>query len=429
MRRCMAWFLCVVMVAFTLPLTPIQAATPLELNFWGGWTGPDGDIMRAIVQQYNGRHPNVHVTLTTLQWTPLFDKFLTAMRAGQGPDLMAMHPQDTAQFIETGLLEPLSAFGRAIDVKSGDFDRNAWGYAFYKGAQYALPLDFHMHGLYYNVDMFRKVGLDPAQPPTTGEALIAAARRLTIDAAGRTPGDAGFDAKNVKQYGLAFPNNHHAFYIWFALLHQQGDTFLGGDNRVSFDDAKGIAAWKWEEDLIFKHGVVPVGESNPAQDFLTGRTAMLIDGPWQMPAMDKQQGLNWATAPFPRVFGKMAVWGSGHILTVPKQANRERQLAAIDLAQWIISNSDFWAASGNIPVYQLATNSERFSRLKGRGPFLSMLPNEVILPNIVRSAQVFSAASPSPIILAAQAATLRNEDPATIVRDLRQRVNSLLAAP
>jgi hypothetical protein len=32
-------------------------------------------------------------------------------------------------------------------------------------------------------------------------------------------------------------------------------------------------------------------------------------------------------------------------------------------------------------------------------------------------------------VQAAQAATLRNEDPATIVRTLRQRIDSVLAAP
>ncbi len=423
-------FLCMLWLAAAAFLVPqVRAAAPMEIAFWGGWTGPDGDVMRAMVDQYNARHPNVHVTLTTLQWTPLFDKFLTSMRAGEGPDLMAMHPQDTAQFIGAGLLEPLDAFGKAVEVGASDFDKNAWGYSSVMGAQYALPLDFHMHGVYYNVDLFRQAGLDSDRPPTTGDEFIATARKLTVDAAGRHPGDTGFDAKNIKQYGLSFPNNHHAFYIWFALMSQQGAGFSISGSQVTFDDTQGIAAWKWEEDLIFKHQVVPVGQSNPAQDFLTGRTAMLIDGPWQMPAMQRQQGLNWATAPFPRVFDKLAVWGSGHILTIPKQRDRARQLAALDLGQWIVKNSDFWATSGNIPVFRLASETDRFRRLKGRAAFVSMLPYEVILPNIVKSAQVFSAAAPSPIVLAAQAATLRNEDPAAIVRQLRQRIDSVLVTP
>jgi multiple sugar transport system substrate-binding protein len=417
------------MITAVLVVSQARAAAPMELNFWGGWTGPDGDVMRAMVDQYNARHPAVHFTLTTLQWTPLFDKFLTAMRAGEGPDLMAMHPQDTAQFVDAGLLEPLNGFGSALELKANDFGKNAWGYSSYKDAQYAVPLDFHMHGVYYNVDLFRQAGLDPSKPPVTGDAFVAAARRLTIDAAGRHPGDAGFDAKTIKQYGASMPNNHHAFYIWFALLFQQGGGFSIGGPQVKFDDAQGIAAWKWEEDLIFKYQTVPVGQGNPAQDFLTGRTAMLVDGPWQIPAMEKQQGLNWATAPFPKVFDKLAVWGSGHILTVPKQRDRARQLAALDLAQWIVRNSDFWATSGNIPVYRLASETDRFRRLKGRDAFVSMLPSEVMLPNIVRSAQVFSAAAPSPIVQAAQAATLRNEDPSSIIRTLRQRIDALLAAP
>src|SRR3989442_15810400 len=123
MRKVIGFVLCLVLGV--LLATQVHAAAPMELAFWGGWTGPDGDVMRAMVHQYNARNPDVHVTLTTLQWTPLFDKFLTSMRAGEGPDLMAMHPHDTAQFIDGCLLEHLNSFGAIVQDMAVYFDTHA----------------------------------------------------------------------------------------------------------------------------------------------------------------------------------------------------------------------------------------------------------------------------------------------------------------
>lgn len=65
----------------------------VTLEFWGGWTGPDGDIMDGLVQQFNAEHPNIQVTLTRQQWSPLYDAFVVASASDEAPDILAMHPQ------------------------------------------------------------------------------------------------------------------------------------------------------------------------------------------------------------------------------------------------------------------------------------------------------------------------------------------------
>ena len=32
---------------------------PVTLEFWGGWTGPDGAIMQGLVDQWNAENPDV----------------------------------------------------------------------------------------------------------------------------------------------------------------------------------------------------------------------------------------------------------------------------------------------------------------------------------------------------------------------------------
>jgi len=432
MRRTWVLILCVALsIVVAAPAAiPVRAAAPTDLVFWGGWTGPDGDVMRGLVDQFNKEHPEFKVTLTTLQWTPLFDKFLTSVRAGQVPDLLAMHPQDIAQFSTLGLLEPVGEMVKRAGFKGSDFMDVAWKGTFYQGTQYAIPIDMHMHGVYVNLDLWAQAGLDSNRLPTTGTEFVAATKRLTVDAAGRHPDDAGFDPKAIKQYGLAMPNNHHGFYMWYALISQQGDPFLTADgSRAIFSDAKSNAAWQWLQDLVFKDHVVPVGETNPYQDFVTKRTAMLIDGPWQIAGLEKVPGLRWTTTTFPRVFNAPAAWGSGHLFTIPKQSSRARQEAAMTLAAWLVRHSQQWALSGNVPALLSVRSSAFFRGLKGRRGFVAEQPYEVILPDIKNSAQVFSAAAPSAIVVSAQAVLIKGDQVSRVTQDLRARLNAMLATP
>jgi len=424
--------LCVLLAALvTAPaLPPARAAAPMELAFWGGWTGPDGDVMHQMVDEFNKEHPDIRVTLTTLQWTPLFDKLLTAVRAGQPPDLMGMHSQDIAQFSSLGILEPMGAMITAAGFKASDFMDVAWKGTFSQNTQYAIPLDMHMHGVYVNLDMWKAAGLAAGKLPTTGDDFVAAAKKLTVDGAGRHPDDPGFDPRTIKQYGVGMMNNHHGFYMWYALLAQQGDPFVSPDfSRTTFSDAKANAAWQWLQDLVFKYHVVPVGETNPYQDFVTKHVAMLIDGPWEIPGLNKVSGLHWDTTTFPRVFTAPAAWGSGHLLTIPKQADKAREQAAQTLATWIVRHSQEWGMSGNLPAFLPARTSAAFRALPGRRGFLEEQPYEIMLPDVKPSAQLYSAAAPSPIVVAAQAVLVRDQPVAGVTQELRSRLNAILAAP
>jgi multiple sugar transport system substrate-binding protein len=218
--------------------------------------------------------------------------------------------------------------------------------------------------------------------------------------------------------------------MFYALLAQQGDPFLAPDfSRTAFSDAKANAAWQWLQDLVFKDHVVPVGETSPYQDFVTKRVAMLIDGPWEIAGLQKVAGLNWTTTTFPRVFAAPAAWGSGHLLTIPKQANKAREQAAMTLATWIVRHSQDWALSGNLPALLSVRTSAAFRALPGRRGFVESQAFEVMLPDVRPSAQLYSAAAPSPIVVAAQAVLVRNQPVAQVTQQLRNQINGILSAP
>jgi multiple sugar transport system substrate-binding protein len=402
---------------------------PVTIDFWGGWTGPDRGVMEQLVQRYQAETPGVRIELFTVQWTPLFDRFLTSFRAGQAPDILAMHPQDIASFAALNLLEPLGADVAAAGLTAADFVNTGWDGTFWGGQQYAFPLDLHMHAVYINADMFRAAGLDPARPPRTGEEFVRTAIRLTVDENGRNPDHPQFNAARVRQYGLGLASNHHGFYYFYALLAQQGQSFLNAaGNRTGFDRAAGERAWQFIRDLVYRHRVVPEGQTNQFQDWLTARVAMAVDGPWQLPAAASAT-FSWTTGPFPQIFERPAVWGSGHILTLPRRNVPAKREAALKFAAWLVRNSSAWAGSGNLPSLIAATRTESFNRLPGRPAFVESLPSTVFLPNIPKTLQVFSAAGPSPIVVASQSIILRDAPISQVLDQLIRDVDRLLAQP
>ncbi len=428
MRKLLVFSLLVVML-FSVSLATAQSTA---IEFWGGWTGPDAETMQGLVDEWNAANPDLQVNLTMQQWSPLFDTFITSAAAGDSPDILAMHPQEMAQFIDLGLILPLDDIIAGSDVlKVENFSENAWNLNKYEGVQYAIPLDLHMHGIFYNVDMFEAAGIDTL--PVTGAEFVEAARMLTLDANGKHPGDDGFDAANVVQYGTSMHTNHHAFFQWWALYNQLDGQFLSEDGmQCAWDLDKATQAWQWLQDLVYTHGVAPQGQTDYPADFLSGRTAMLIDGPWRMPQLEQaqaDQGFNWGVIEYPVVFDQPAVWGSGHNFTLPTNADPAKQADALRFLEWLVSNSQGWAVSGQLPVFNSVSESEAFLELPGRSSFVEMLPYEVILPGIVKYNEIFASNAPTPMMVLAQDIMLNDAEVRPAVETACNEITAILSIP
>ncbi|MGQ9889130.1 MAG: ABC transporter substrate-binding protein [Aggregatilineales bacterium] len=421
--RALAASLLIAMLAFGLASV---AQGPTVIEFWGGWTGPDAEVMRSIVERFNAEQSDIEVKLTMQQWSPLFDAFLVDASAGKSPDILAMHPQELAQFVVLGLILPVEDIIAGSNITPDLFSPNAWEINRVGDNIYAIPLDLHMHGLYYNVDAFEAAGIEA--PPTNGEELLEIGRLLTVDANGNHPGDTGFDANNVVQYAINMHTNHHAFFQWWALYNQLGGQLFSEDNKLcAIDVDKATTAWQWLQDLVYVHGIAPQGQTDYAGDFKAGRTAMLIDGPWQMSDFINVEGLNWATAEYPQIFDEPATWGSGHNFTFPALADPAKRGAVLTFLEWMIEHSDLWAVSGQIPTAVSVFDS--VSELPGREPFIKMLAYQKVFPKTDRYNAIFASNAPTPMMVMAQRIMLDRADIRTEVETACAEITSILSMP
>jgi multiple sugar transport system substrate-binding protein len=423
--------LILVLVALLTGFGLTSAQDVVTLEFWGGWTGPDGAIMQQLVDKYNEENPGVQVTLTVQAWSPLFDAFIAAASAGESPDIMAMHPQETAMFVDLGLIEPIDAIVAESEVFQQDaYIQKAWDLQFYEDQMWAFPYDLGIHGMYYNVDLFEAAGVEP---PTNAEEFLAVANVLTVDANGNHPGDEGFDPANIVQYAINMQTNHHGYYQWYSLYNQLGGQLISDDGMsCAMDIDKATQAWQWLQDLIYVHYAAPQGQTDYARDFLSGRTAMLIDGPWQIPAMQAahaESGFNWGTAAYPTIFDQPAVWGSGHNFTLPTLADPEKRDEALAFIEWLAMNSFDWMPSGQLPIRNDLIESAEFAELEGRTSFVEMLPYQALLPNIPKFSPVFASNAPTPTMVMGQRILLEQADVRSTVQAACDEITAILSIP
>lgn len=393
----------------------------VTINYYGGWTGADLEKMTALVKSFNDSQTAVKVNFTSQQWSQMFTKFLADYQAGATPDVVAMHTFEMGQFVKMGVLDGDAV--KNMGLKDSDYIKTAWDGTIYDGTQYGVPIDVNMHALYYNKDLFKKAGITKA--PATKDELIAAAQKLTVDANGKTAADSGFDAKNIKQYGFGFLQNHHTFYQSYALMNQMGyNPFTTDMTKLSLDATKVAPAFQFIEDLIYKYKVTPVGEKSPIDDFKAGTVAMVIDGNWQLSGVSSVK-FDWDTAEYPKIFDQKAVWGASELLAIPKNKDAAKQKAAATFIKWLSDNSAQWALSGQIPANLAAQKAA--TKLKGIDAYNAELDYVKFLPAHPKAVKIFSSAAPSPILTAAQSATLNNKNADEITKQLETDINKVLA--
>lgn len=165
--------------------------------------------------------------------------------------------------------------------------------------------------LLYNADLLEQAGIPPSRveglswdPSAPDDELREVARLLTLDAKGRHPGDAGFDARRVSQYGFGAANDLNAVLLQF--LAGNGAAWQRGDEFVFADD-RGIAAVRYLVELIGVEQVAPpAADTNPPaggdflrDQFLQGRIALFPTGAYHLAAVDELADFDWGIAPFP----------------------------------------------------------------------------------------------------------------------------------
>ncbi|HET6740793.1 MAG TPA: ABC transporter substrate-binding protein [Kribbella sp.] len=300
----------------------------------GGQSSTSGDSVKSLtILDYYNNDPDkslvqkgldtcasqlgITIQRETVPGDTLIQKVLQQASSKTLPDVLMLDNPDVQQIAATGALAPLNDMGLNADgVIKGMVDATS-----YQGKLYGLAPVTNTIALFYNKDMLAEAGV---QPPKTWDELKAAAKKLT------KPG----------RYGMAFNANATYEGSWQFLPAMWTN---GGDETdlTSPQVAEALQLWT---DLV-KSGsasksVINWTQGDVNDQFIAGKAAMMVNGPWQIPALNKNPKIKWDVVQFPvNKVGQTPVAPlGGEAWTVPLNKDQAKQQKAADYVKCL--NSD-----------------------------------------------------------------------------------------
>jgi multiple sugar transport system substrate-binding protein len=325
----------------------------VTLTFWNGLTGPDGKILEALVGEFQQKYPNIKIEQQQIPWTDLYAKMLTAIPAGEGPDMALMHTYEIPRFADGKHITEITPDEiSAQKLDASDFYDVAWKGGDHKSKRWSLPQDVPTMGMYLNNALFKKAGLmdgDTPRAPKTMEEFIATTKALT-------KGD---------EYGLAWAQGN-VRWQWQMMLWQNGGDLFNDKEEPTLDTPEAIEVMQFHQDIFKKHAISPGGITNIVDSYRTGKFGIMIQGGWNIPALVDAK-IEYTMAPMPTWFKKNVVWASSHqfVLPTPKSVDENKRKAALAYYTWFSQNALKWSVqAGHVAARKSVVKSPEFQALK-----------------------------------------------------------------
>jgi len=337
--------------------TPIVSSfgegAAVQLSFWNGLTGSDGETLNAMLAEFSAANPNIGVTTEIIPWNTLYAKLQAAFVAGSPPDMFLLHASEVPQFASYGVLMDLGGWYTSGGgwLPDEDLAESTLNGMKYDGVTYGIPLDNHGRGLWINSDMFTAAGLDPnAEPPTTYEGWVELFQQLTLDGNGNNAASPDFDPENVVQWGYGVGEWPRVNFL--SVLAQHGGSLVSEDgSTITVNSEAGILALQQTYDLVYKYHVSPPPAGfDTWQSFAGGTLAVVPTGTWFRNFAASSADFNWQAWPQVQWGPNPGTWFGAHTFMLPVGLEGEKLQAVQTLIQWVSENQVAWAASGQVPA-------------------------------------------------------------------------------
>lgn len=303
---------------------------------------PHYDAMGKILADFT-KETGIKVEVDKLAIGRLKEKQLLEMAKPQGDyDLACYIVMWKTEYVAKNLIQPLDPFFANAALADPNYDikdivpiylenlglvGGPKGYLAGPGAKlYGLPYGAETSVLAYRKDIFAKHGL---QPPDTYEQFAKALRTLK-------------DKEGIGALASRGQAGHQCVHAWLLHLNPLGGRVFDDQWRPAFNDAKGVAALKFLQEVVATGpaGVPGFGQGESNTAFLQGQAAMYLDstslvGVVKDPARSKVvDKVSWALHP---AGAKRSSQSGGLGLAIPKNAKNAD--AAFLLLQWLTSKT------------------------------------------------------------------------------------------
>ena len=153
-----------------------SSAEGQSIQMWSPLTGPDGETMTALAEQFSSEN-ELGISVEHVAQPEYVQRLNAAAAADELPAMTVVRVINVGELAARNVLRPFTEETMAIlgEDFGSDFPENVWVRGEYQGERYSIPLDIHTLVMYYNRDLFEAAGVEePGTEPMSREAFEAA---------------------------------------------------------------------------------------------------------------------------------------------------------------------------------------------------------------------------------------------------------------
>ncbi len=250
---------------------------PVTITIWHGWAGSYLAPKQAIFDAYHKLHPNVTIKLVQQQ-SNLIQKSITAIKAGNGPDIVAWVDDSLGEMVDSHSVVPMDQY------LSQSYTTSTYSPA----AAQAVTFNGHVYGVPETVEavtmMYNKKLVNASDLPTTTDQMLAF--------------EQSYAKAHPGSYGVVWPTTD-AYYNagWF---YGFGAFYVKADGTVGLNTPQATAAGNFI--ASFRPYLPKTLDGTTASSLFTeGKAAAIIDGPWSYANYATKAGIDVGFAKLPVV--------------------------------------------------------------------------------------------------------------------------------
>jgi multiple sugar transport system substrate-binding protein len=289
------------------------AQAPMPMILWHSEARPTRiKAIQDLCAAFNRSQSLIGVTPENQDYSNVYMKISAAIQAGRPPDMMFTVPDLTMTVQAAG--GTIQDVGAEVARLTGTYriDPATLRPFTWDGKYWSVPLYNMAEVLWYRTDLFKKAGLDPAQPPKTWSALLSTAQTLV--------------SKGVVKFPMGVAGDWHLAtvqQVYPLMATAKAEDLFDAKGNVVFDNPNTVRAYDMYMKL-FK--MSPPGSETwqwdqPLNALIAGEVAMVIEKgqyieQWDLRTKQPPELLGAGPVPIPDVGGQhaTATWDNGILL-------------------------------------------------------------------------------------------------------------------
>ncbi len=370
-KRVMSFLVVLVISGLSVfSLASANGNAAVNINYWFSWGGFWGNQHQEILSAFNKTHPEIKVTGLTIPYNEMIPKLLTAIAAGDPPEMVTIFGGTNAGLYPK-MFACLDDFVKENEETMGpqNWFPEVLEYVKFEGKLYGLVWVSSSEGLFYNVDLFREAGLDPQNPPKYWRDLEVASEKLTKKN----------EQGQITTLGFWFPGDVRAFdtnwtIYWF--YRNNGRLWDPEKKEMTLTDPKNIETLEYLASWARKNGpeeierfIVSAEAVSPEVEgwFEQGKLVMAEFGPWSVGHITEHApNLNYdvGMVPYPES-GKPVTTNYVDAMYIPR-GNKHLQEAWTFISWMATEGTTMWSTKfGETPARYDVAASPDFEKMSG----------------------------------------------------------------